>query len=42
MIRRIRSSLHYALLMLGVEPRSKKPSDKRRLNDLEKGFNYII
>ena len=24
--------------MLGVEPRSKKPSDKGRLNDLEKGL----
>ena len=26
---------------LGVEPRNKKPNDKRRLNDLEKGFSYI-
>ena len=40
MIRRLRSSLHsYAYLMLGFEPRRKKPSDKGRLNDLEKGFN---
>ena len=42
MIRRLRSSFaFYAPLMLGVEPRSKKPSDKGRLNDLEKGFDYI-
>ena len=27
--------------MVGVELRSKKPSDKGRVNDLEKSFNYI-
>ena len=30
-----------ASLTLGVEPRSKKPSVKGRLSDLEKGFNYL-
>ena len=32
--------MFHAPLVLGVEPRSKKPSDKGRLNDLKKGFNY--
>ena len=27
--------------MLGIEPRSKKPSDRGRLNDPETGFVYI-
>ena len=42
MIWRLGSSFEFhAPLMLGVDPRSKKPSGKRRLNDLEKDFNYI-